>query len=35
MVNLHGSPEDALASIFVTKANVADTALWGNTYKAS
>ncbi len=35
IVNLNGSPEDALPSIFVTKANVNDTALWGNTYKAS
>jgi ribose transport system substrate-binding protein len=34
IVNLNGSPEDALPSIFVTKANVANTALWGNTYKA-
>jgi ribose transport system substrate-binding protein len=33
VVNLNGSPEDALPSIFVTKANVGDTALWGNTYK--
>jgi ribose transport system substrate-binding protein len=35
IVNLNGSPEDALPSIFVTKVNVDDTALWGNTYKAS
>ena len=34
IVNLNGSPEDALPSIFVTKANVADSSLWGNTYKA-
>jgi ribose transport system substrate-binding protein len=33
IVNLNGSPEDALPSIFVTKANVSDPALWGNTYK--
>jgi ABC-type sugar transport system substrate-binding protein len=32
IVNLNGSPEDALPSIFVTKANVNDKALWGNTY---
>ena len=32
IVNLNGSPEDALPSIFVTKANVSDKALWGNTY---
>jgi ribose transport system substrate-binding protein len=35
IVDLNGSPEDALPSIFVTKINVANTALWGNTYKAS
>jgi simple sugar transport system substrate-binding protein/ribose transport system substrate-binding protein len=35
IVNLNGSPEDALPSTFVTKSNVGDTALWGNTYKAS
>jgi ribose transport system substrate-binding protein len=35
IVNLNGSPEDALPSTFVTKANVNDTSLWGNTYKAS
>ena len=34
IVNLNGSPEDALPSIFVTKTNVGDTSLWGNTYKA-
>jgi hypothetical protein len=28
IVNLNGSPEDALPSIFVAKTNVADTALW-------
>jgi len=32
IVNLNGSPEDALPSIFVTKSNVTDKALWGNTY---
>jgi ribose transport system substrate-binding protein len=32
IVNLNGSLEDALPSIFVTKANVTDKALWGNTY---
>jgi ribose transport system substrate-binding protein len=35
IVNLNGSPEDALPSTFVTKANVNETSLWGNTYKAS
>jgi simple sugar transport system substrate-binding protein/ribose transport system substrate-binding protein len=35
VVNLNGSPEDALPSTFVTKANVNVTSLWGNTYKAS
>ena len=35
IVNLNGSPEDALPSTFVTKANVTEAALWGNTYKAS
>ena len=35
IVNLNGSPEDALPSTFVTKANVNVTSLWGNTYKAS
>ena len=33
IVNLSGSPEDALPSTFVTKANVGAVALWGNTYK--
>jgi len=33
IVNLNGSPEDALPSTFVTKANVGDAALWGNSYK--
>ncbi len=32
VVNLNGSPEDALPSIFVTTSNVTDKALWGNTY---
>jgi ABC-type sugar transport system substrate-binding protein len=32
IVNLHGSPEDALPSTFVTSSNVNDKALWGNTY---
>lgn len=32
IVNLNGSPEDALPSIFVTKSNVNAKALWGNTY---
>jgi ribose transport system substrate-binding protein len=32
IVNLNGSPEDALPSIFVTKSNVGNKALWGNTY---
>ncbi|MDQ2812534.1 MAG: sugar ABC transporter substrate-binding protein [Actinomycetota bacterium] len=35
IVNLSGSPEDALPSTFVTKANVGETALWGNSYKTS
>lgn len=35
IVNLSGSPEDALPSIFVTNANVSSSALWGNTYKPS
>lgn len=35
IVNLNGSPEDALPSTFVTKANATEAALWGNTYKAS
>jgi ribose transport system substrate-binding protein len=35
IVNLNGSPEDALPSIFITKANVGSTALWGNTYTPS
>lgn len=32
IVNLNGSPEDALPSTFVTSANVNDKSLWGNTY---
>jgi len=34
IVDLNGSPEDALPSTFVTKANVGDPSLWGNTYKS-
>jgi ribose transport system substrate-binding protein len=34
IVNLTGSPEDALPSTFVTPANVNDKALWGNTFKS-
>jgi simple sugar transport system substrate-binding protein/ribose transport system substrate-binding protein len=33
IVNLNGSPEDALASTFVTKANAGDASLWGNSFK--
>ena len=35
IVNLNGSPEDALPSTFVTKVNVSDTSLWGNSFKSS
>jgi simple sugar transport system substrate-binding protein/ribose transport system substrate-binding protein len=33
IVNLNGSPEDALASTFVTKANASSPTLWGNSFK--
>ena len=33
VVNLNGSPEDALPSTFVTSANASNATLWGNTYK--
>jgi ribose transport system substrate-binding protein len=33
IVNLNGSPEDALASTFVTKTNAGDSSLWGNSFK--
>jgi ribose transport system substrate-binding protein len=33
IVNLNGSPEDALASTFVTKTNASDSTLWGNSFK--
>lgn len=33
IVNLNGSPEDALSSTFVTKANAALPSLWGNSFK--
>lgn len=33
VVNLNGSPEDALPSTFVTKTNAGSSTLWGNTYK--
>jgi ribose transport system substrate-binding protein len=33
IVNLNGSPEDALVSTFVTKTNATDKALWGNSFK--
>ncbi len=33
IVNLNGSPEDALPSTFVTISNVNATVLWGNSYK--
>jgi len=34
IVNLNGSPEDALPSTFVIKSNVTTPTLWGNTYKS-
>ncbi len=33
IVNLNGSPEDALPSTMVTSSNASDPKLWGNTYK--